>query len=342
MAIAVLGAIAVIWGLGRAFGWSKPVMLTGMLFAYIGGLSFELVRTGGSPAPLALLGGAAVLAGAYTLALRKLRARADALSDQEPDKRPAPLFRDAELERYARHIVLRELGGPGQKKLKEAKVLVIGAGGLGSPVLMYLAAAGVGTIGVIDDDTVDHSNLQRQVIHKDESIGEPKVISAADAMAALNPYVSVRPYKRRLTEDMAEALFADYDLIIDGTDNFETRYLSNRVAVRLDKPLVSGALAQWEGQLSVFAPSAGGPCYECVFPKAPEPGLASSCAEAGVVAALPGVIGTMMALEAIKIVSEAGQVMRGEMLIFDGLYGESRKVALLKREDCEVCGEIHA
>jgi len=248
-------------------------------------------------------------------------------------------FGETELERYARHIVLRELGGPGQKKLKQAKVLVIGAGGLGSPVMLYLAAAGVGQIGVIDDDAVDNSNMQRQVIHRDEMIGEPKVHSAEAAMLAVNPYVVVKPYERRLEGDIAEALFAEYDVIIDGTDNFDTRYLSNRVAARLGKPLVSGALAQWEGQLSVFDPARGGPCYECVFPEAPAPGLAPSCAEAGVVGPLPGVIGSMMALEAVKLITGAGQITRGEMLIYDGLYGESRKIGLQRRVDCPVCGD---
>ncbi len=161
---------------------------------------------------------------------------------------------------------MREIGGTGQKRLKNAKVLVIGAGGLGSPALLYLAAVGVGTIGVIDDDVVDNSNLQRQVIHPDAAIGMPKVFSAQKAMEAQNPFVAVRPYQRRLSAEMADDLFAEYDLILDGTDNFATRYLANEVAVRSGKALISGALSQWEGQISVFNPAQGGPCYQCVFP----------------------------------------------------------------------------
>jgi molybdopterin/thiamine biosynthesis adenylyltransferase len=244
------------------------------------------------------------------------------------------------LDRYARHIVLREIGGPGQKALKEAKVLVIGAGGLGSPALMYLAAAGVGTIGVIDDDVVDNSNLQRQVIHRDSDIGFPKVRSAMQAMTAQNPYVEVRPYQRRLTPEIAEGLFADYDLILDGTDNFDARYLANETCVALGKPLISGALSQWEGQVSVFAPHLGTPCYQCIFPEVPAPGLAPSCAEAGVVGPLPGVVGSMMAVEAVKLISGAGQALLGDMLIYDALWGETRKIAINPREDCPICQKI--
>ncbi|MBZ0123123.1 MAG: HesA/MoeB/ThiF family protein, partial [Roseovarius sp.] len=197
----------------------------------------------------------------------------------------------------------------------------------------------VGTIGVIDDDIVENSNLQRQVIHRDADIGRPKVQSAADAMAAQNPAVLVRPYRRRLTAEMAEALFADYDLVLDGTDNFETRYLANAAAHANGLPLISGAMAQWEGQLSVFDTARGTPCYQCIFPEAPAPGLAPSCSEAGVLGPLPGVLGAMMAAEAIKIVTGAGTPLRGEMLIFDALYGETRKIALARRPDCPVCGE---
>ena len=197
-----------------------------------------------------------------------------------------------ELNRYARHIVLRELGGGGQRKLKEAKVLVIGAGGLGSPALLYLAAAGVGTIGVIDDDSVDGSNLQRQIIHRDQDIDTPKVFSAQAAMQALNPFVTVKPYHRRLTADLAAKLFAEYDLILDGSDNFDTRYLANRAAVATGKPLISGAITQWEGQISLYHPASGAPCFECLFPSRPAEGLAPSCAEAGVIAPLPGIIGS--------------------------------------------------
>jgi len=271
------------------------------------------------------------------LGLKKLRSKADAQQGSEKKK----LFSETELDRYARHIVLRELGGPGQKALKEARILVIGAGGLGSPALLYLAAAGVGTIGVIDDDVVDNSNLQRQVIHRDRDIGLPKVQSAMIAMQAQNPSVDVRPYQRHLTKDIASDLFAGYDVILDGTDNFDTRYLVNATAVEQGKPLISGALSQWEGQLSVFDPSKATPCYQCIFPDRPAPGLAPSCAEAGVLGPLPGVVGAMMAAEAVKLIAHAGQPLLGEMLIYDALWGETRKISLKRREGCPVCGQTH-
>ncbi|NHX27223.1 molybdopterin-synthase adenylyltransferase MoeB, partial [Escherichia coli] len=247
-------------------------------------------------------------------------------------------FSEAELERYARHIVLREVGGPGQKALKNARVLVIGAGGLGSPALLYLAAAGVGTIGVVDDDVVDASNLQRPIIHSDAKIGVPKVFSAEDSLRALNPFVTVHPYHRRLSEEDARELFADYDLILDGTDNFDTRYMVNRVAVALGKPLISAAITQWEGQISLYHPAGGAPCYQCIFPQAPAPGLAPPCAEAGVMGALPGVVGSMMAVEAIKDITGAGQSLRGRLQIYDALYAENRQVRLKPDPACPVCG----
>ena len=247
-------------------------------------------------------------------------------------------FSDEELDRYARHIMLREVGGQGQKALRNAKVLVVGAGGLGAPALQYLAAAGVGTIGVIDDDLVENTNLQRQVIHTYDQIGAPKVMSAVDAMTAQNPYVTVRPYHRRLTSEIAAELFADYDLILDGTDNFETRYLVNAACVSLGKLLISGALTQWEGQLSLFDPAHDAPCYACVFPSAPDPALVPSCAEAGVIGPLPGVVGSMMALEAIKEITGAGEGLRGRLLIYDALYAQTRVISVKRRADCQVCG----
>lgn len=297
------------------------------------------IAFGGTPAPYVLLLGLAGVIALYRVALGALRSKAA----QEEAAREVPkagTFGPEELERYARHIVLREIGGPGQKKLKNARVLVIGAGGLGAPVLQYLAAAGVGSIGVIDDDSVENANLQRQVIHRDRDIGTPKVFSAENAMLAQNPYVSVKPYHRRLDALIAQDLFSEYDLILDGTDNFETRYLVNRTAVALGKPLISGALSQWEGQLSVFDPARGAPCYQCIFPQAPAEGLAPPCSQAGVVGPLPGVIGAMMAQEAIKLITGAGAVLRGEMLIYDGLYGETRKMSLKRREDCAICGAL--
>ncbi|WP_210877859.1 HesA/MoeB/ThiF family protein [Roseovarius autotrophicus] len=335
---------AVLWGIGAVMGTPQRLrwgMIAGLWGAVVlahlllpGGHAIRMA-TGESAALWLLIGGAVALVLVYRAGLNALRRRAGATLAEPANK---PLFTEAELGRYARHIVLREIGGPGQKALKQARVLVIGAGGLGSPVLLYLAAAGVGTIGVIDDDGVDNSNLQRQVIHRDADIGLPKVQSALQAMQAQNPNVTVRPYARRLTPEIAADLFAEYDLVLDGTDNFDTRYLVNATAAALGKPLVSGALSQWEGQLSVFDPARGTPCYQCVFPQAPAPGLAPSCAEAGVLGPLPGVVGAMMASEAIKLITGAGHALRGEMLIYDALYGESRKITLSARADCPVCG----
>lgn len=341
----VLGLAALIWWGGRLIGMGggMRVSLLGVLYAMVLAIQLTLPEahglrsaTGGSAALWLILGGAGVLAAAYGRGIAALKTRAQPQETDMPQ--PQATFNETELNRYARHIVLRELGGPGQKKLKAAKVLVIGAGGLGAPALQYLAAAGVGTIGVIDDDTVENANLQRQVIHRDQDIGEPKVFSAKAAMEAQNPFVEVRPYHRRLEEDIAAELFGEYDLILDGTDNFETRYLANRTAAALKKPLISGALSQWEGQLSVFDPANGAPCYQCIFPEAPAEGLAPSCSEAGVIGPLPGVIGSMMAVEAVKLITGAGAPLRGEMLIYDALYGESRKIRLSPRGDCPVCG----
>ncbi|MBV2359972.1 HesA/MoeB/ThiF family protein [Thalassococcus sp. CAU 1522] len=346
--ILVLGLAALIWGVGHAMGAPRAARgyMLGLLYVAVLGVQVLFpeghplrAATGGSAALWLILGGFVVLVLAYRFGLGRLRSRVEAKEAAEAAPQ-AGTFSGGELERYARHIVLRELGGAGQKRLKAARVLVIGAGGLGSPALLYLAAAGVGTIGVIDDDVVDNANLQRQVIHRDAAIGTPKVFSAQAMMEALNPYVTVRPYKRRLTRDIAAELFADYDVILDGTDNFDTRYLANRVAVAQGKPLVSGALSQWEGQLSVFDPAQGAPCYQCIFPQAPAPGLAPSCAEAGVIGPLPGVIGAMMAVETVKLIAGAGAVMRGEMLVYDALWGETRKIALKPRGDCPVCGTV--
>ncbi len=342
----VLILAAGLWGVGYLAGASRTArvvsvtaLLAGVVIAHLLLPDGHPLReaTGGSAAMWLILGGFALLVLLYGKGLKALRARAEQTPVSDPAK-PSGQFSETELERYARHIVLRELGGPGQKRLKKARVLVIGAGGLGAPALQYLAAAGVGTIGVIDDDVVENANLQRQVIHRDPDIGMPKVFSAQQAMVAQNPNVVVLPYNRRLTDDIANDLFADFDLILDGTDNFDTRYLANRTAVALGKPLISGALSQWEGQLSVFDPATVGPCYQCIFPEAPAPGLAPSCAEAGVIGPLPGVVGSMMAVEAIKVITGAGQALRGEMLIYDALYGESRKITLSKRGDCPICG----
>ena len=345
--ILVLGMAAALWGIGALMGAPRQARFLMIGLVYVAVLIVQValpaghplrLATGESPALWLLIGGALVLVLVYRAGLARLRARAVAREAADAPPRKPGSFTETELNRYARHIVLREVGGPGQKALRDAKVLVIGAGGLGSPALLYLAAAGVGTIGVIDGDEVDNANLQRQVIHRDADIGTPKVFSAERAMRAINPFIEVRPYHRRLDAAIAPQLFADYDVILDGTDNFDTRYLVNRAAVSTRRPLVSGALAQWEGQISVFDPARGGPCYECVFPEAPAPGLAPSCAEAGVIGPLPGVIGSMMAVEAVKIITGAGQPLRGEMLIYDALWGETRKIALERRAGCPVCG----
>ena len=343
----VLALAGLLWGIGAMMKapYSARWSMIGVLYVAVLGMQLVLPEanplrqgTGGSLAMWLMIGGAVALVLSYRQGLRWLRKRVPA-PDQSPGQPGDAPFSDTELNRYARHIVLREIGGLGQKRLKDARVLVIGAGGLGSPALLYLAAAGVGRIGIVDDDVVDNSNLQRQVIHRDDAIGTPKVFSARDAMVAQNPIVQVRPYQRRLGEEDAVTLIADYDLVLDGTDNFETRYLVNRACVALRKPLISGALSQWEGQLSVFDPASGTPCYQCIFPEAPAAGLAPGCAEAGVIGPLPGVVGTMMAAEAIKVITGAGAALRGDMMIYDALWSETRKIALKRRGDCPVCGE---
>ena len=248
-------------------------------------------------------------------------------------------FTDEELERYARHIVLREIGGAGQKSLSAAKVAVIGAGGLGSPALLYLAAAGVGTLGVVDDDTVSLSNLQRQVLHRTASVGALKTGSSTETIAAINPHVGVVEHALRLDDENASEIIGRYDLVLDGSDNFATRFLVNKACVHHAIPLVSGAITQWEGQVSLFHPTNDGPCYACIFPSAPADGLAPSCAEAGVMGAIAGIVGSIMAAEAIKVITGAGKPLQGDMLIFDALWGESRKVSLKRRTDCPICGQ---
>ena len=343
-----------LWCLGWLLGASlrARAWLVAMLIGVVMGI--QLVLPAGHPLRLATGGdvrnwlvvvGILALVLIYREGLHWMRARAQERAPEAPpapaEAKPSGLYAEGELNRYARHIMLREVGGPGQKALKQARVLVIGAGGLGSPVLLYLAAAGVGTIGVVDDDIVDVTNLQRQVIHDTASVGEAKVASAAARMRAVNPFVTVEEYPARLDEETADDLFARFDLILDGSDNFDTRYLANRVAAGLGKPLIAAAITQWEGQISLYDPAHGTPCYQCVFPERPLPGQVPTCAEAGVVAPLPGVLGTMMALEAVKHLTGAGATLRGEMLVYDGLWGESRKFRLGKRPDCPVCGTPH-
>lgn len=242
-----------------------------------------------------------------------------------------------ELARYARHIVLHEIGGAGQQRLRAARVLVVGAGGLGSPALLYLAAAGVGTLVLVDDDAVSLSNLQRQVVHATAEVGRPKTASAAAALARLNPHVRVEGHAARLDAALAARLVPEADLVLDGSDNFETRYLVNAACVAAGKPLVAAAMSQWDGQIGVFDPAGGGPCYRCVFPEAPAPGLTPTCAQAGIVGALPGVMGSMMALEAVKLIARAGTPLRGRLLLYDALHAETRIVRTAARGGCPVC-----
>ncbi len=345
--LAVLAIAVVIWSMGRVLRLPGQVVGALVVLLWLAVVVINLTLPQGAPLRLAtggdartwlVLGAVVALALAYGGLLRRLRGRA--LKDEAARAPAAPdaPFSPTELERYARHILLREVGGAGQRKLKAARVLVVGAGGLGSSALLYLAAAGVGTIGVIDDDVIEGSNLQRQIIHTDARIGMPKVFSAQAQMEALNPFVNVRPYRRRLDESTADQLFAEYDLILDGSDNFETRYLVNRMAARHGKPLIAAAMTQWEGQIGLYDPARGGPCYACVFPVPPAPGLVPSCAEAGVIAPLPGVIGSMMALEAVKHLCGAGQGLRGALVIHDALDGETRRMKVGARSDCAVCG----
>ncbi|MFP6733680.1 MAG: molybdopterin-synthase adenylyltransferase MoeB [Rhodospirillales bacterium] len=247
---------------------------------------------------------------------------------------------DQELERYARHILLPEIGGAGQSRLLDARVLVIGAGGLGSPAILYLAAAGVGTIGIIDDDAVDLSNLQRQIVHATARIGAAKTDSARQAVAAINPGVTVKPMPERLTAENAAAIIADYDIVADGSDNFETRFLVNDACYFGQKTLVSAAILRFDGQLSTFKPHAGDghPCYRCLFPEPPPPDMVPSCAEAGVMGALCGVMGSLQAAEVIKEITSAGDTLSGSLLIFDGLRTDFRKIKMHPDPGCALCG----
>jgi adenylyltransferase/sulfurtransferase len=243
-----------------------------------------------------------------------------------------------EYERYSRHLILPEFGLAGQKKLVDSKVLLIGVGGLGSPLAMYLAAAGVGTLGLVDFDRVELTNLQRQVIHGSESIGRSKVDSAAERIASINPGVVVRKHPVRLSSDNALEIFRDYDLIIDGTDNFPTRYLTNDACVLLDKPTVYGSIFRFEGQVTVFHYQ-GGPCYRCLYPEPPPPGLVPSCAEGGVLGVLPGIVGLLQAVEAIKILTGIGETLSNRLLTFDALALSFRELRLRRDPSCPVCGD---
>ena len=332
---------AVLWSIGWAM--NAPVKQRwGMISAvFVGVILSHLIlpvahplrmNTGGSWQVWALLAAFVVVVLVYRQGLRKLRGKA------QPERvSRSNAMSDTELDRYARHIVMPEIGGSGQMRLRQSRVLVIGAGGLGAPALQYLAAAGVGTIGIVDDDVVDASNLQRQVIHRDADIGLPKVQSAAQALRDLNPYGTIKTFQQRFNAELAGELIAEYDIILDGTDNFETRYLINKICVAQKRPLVSGALSQWEGQISLFDPTQSGPCYQCIFPSAPAPELAPSCSQVGVFTALPGVIGSLMAAEALKYLLGAGTPLLGRMAMYNVLDAQTRVIKTKQRADCPIC-----
>ena len=250
-------------------------------------------------------------------------------------------FSEAQVDRYARHIILKEIGGAGQAKLMSSRVLVIGAGGLGSPLLLYLAAAGVGTIGIVDDDVVSLSNLQRQVVHTTDQLGAPKTESAVAMIGGINPDVTIVPHTMRLVESNALSLIGDYDLVADGSDNFETRFLVNDACFFARKTLVSGALLRFDGQLSTYKAHLGPehPCYRCLFREPPPPDLIPSCAEAGVLGALAGAIGSLQAIEVVKELLEVGESLSGKLLIFDALETTFRKVRVKRDPGCPLCGD---
>ena len=242
-------------------------------------------------------------------------------------------FSDDDVERYARHLVLAEVGGPGQQKLARARVLIVGLGGVGGPAAQYLAAAGIGTLGLVDDDTVALSNLQRQVLFATADIGRPKVEAGAERLAALNPGIEIRAFPERLTEASAATRITGWDVVIDGTDDFPTRFAVNAACVSAGVPLVSGALGRWDGQIGIFA---GRPCYRCLVPEIPPE--AETCARVGVVGALAGLVGAACALEVVKLVTGAGRPLAGRLLLYDGLAGRARTVEVAPDPDCPVCG----
>jgi len=251
---------------------------------------------------------------------------------------PAPALNPTEIRRYSRHLIIPDVAMDGQKRLKNAKVLCVGAGGLGSPALMYLAAAGVGTLGIVDFDTVDESNLQRQIIHGQSDVGRPKALSAKESVAEINPLVNVILHEERLDSSNVMGIFADYDLIIDGTDNFATRYLVNDACVLLNKPYVWGSIYRFDGQASVFW-SEHGPCYRCLYPEPPPPGMVPSCAEGGVLGVLCASIGSIQVNEAIKVITGIGEPLVGRLMIYDALEMTYRTVKIRKDPECPLCGK---
>ncbi len=250
---------------------------------------------------------------------------------------PPNAFSAEQLARYSRHILLPEVGGAGQRKLLAARVLLIGAGGLGSPAALYLAAAGVGTLGIVDYDNVELSNLQRQILHRVSSIGRPKVDSAQETLAGINPEVKVVPHRVVLSSENAREIVRQYDIVVNGCDNFPTRYLLNDTCVLEAKPLVDGSIYRFEGQATVFLPGKG--CYRCLFPSPPPPGLVPTCAEAGVLGVLPGIIGCIQAAETIKLILGLGEPLAGRLLLFDALSMDFREVQLRRDPRCPVCGD---
>lgn len=242
--------------------------------------------------------------------------------------------------RYIRQIVLSEIGMAGQKRLMDSKVLLVGAGGLGSPAAIYLAAAGVGTIGIVDDDVVNLDNLHRQILHKTISVGMPKTESARTTILELNPDVTVETYQEHLTSLNAESIFGRYDLILDASDNFETRYIANAFCVKKGLPFVMGSVLRLEGQIGIFDTKRGGPCYYCLYPEPPPVEVSPTCARAGVLGVVPGIIGTMQALETLKILAGFGEPLFGKLLIFDGLTCKMRTLEIKKDKKCEVCSQI--
>jgi sulfur-carrier protein adenylyltransferase/sulfurtransferase len=255
-----------------------------------------------------------------------------------PTSTPQPVsLSNEEILRYSRHLIMPEVGMDGQLKLKQAKVLCIGTGGLGAPLGLYLAAAGVGRIGLVDFDTVDMTNLQRQILFSSDDVGRPKIEAAAARLRGLNPDIQIDQYETRLTSENALELFKDYDIIVDGTDNFPTRYLVNDACVLLKKPNVYGSIFRFEGQITIFGVP-DGPCYRCLYPEPPPPGLVPSCAEGGVLGVLPGIVGAIQAAEALKLIIGKGEPLVGRLLLFDALAMRFRELKLRKNPDCPVCG----
>jgi adenylyltransferase/sulfurtransferase len=257
---------------------------------------------------------------------------------KDTEAKPEAVLSNDEILRYSRHLIMPEVGMQGQQKLKAAKVLCIGAGGLGSPLTLYLTAAGVGTLGIVDFDVVDYTNLQRQIIHTTDDVGRKKLDSAAEKLKAINPFLNLQTFETKLTSANALDLFREFDIVADGTDNFPTRYLVNDACVLTGKPNVYGSIFRFEGQASVFA-TEGGPCYRCLYPEPPPPGLVPSCAEGGVLGILPGLVGVIQATETIKLILGAGESLAGRLLLVDSLSMKFRELKLRKNPDCPVCGK---